>query len=117
VRSKPFLWAVMLPIVAGVLVSWVQLMNAFDLRSGWFWQHIVGRALLSLIPESWLSLSSLKALDHASDDPGLAIGNLLSFGNIADQFASPNFLIGVAAGVAMIAAAIWLRRSRVEAYA
>ncbi|MBS0570147.1 MAG: hypothetical protein JSS28_06040 [Proteobacteria bacterium] len=116
-RSKPFLWAVMLPILAGVLVTWVQLMNAFDLRSGWFWQHIVGRGLLSLIPESWISLSSLKALEHAGDDPGLAIGNLLSFGNIADQFASPNFLIGVAAGVAMIATSIWLRRSRVEAYA
>jgi ABC-2 type transport system permease protein len=116
-RSKPFLWAVMLPIIAGVLVTWVQLMNAFNLHSGWFWQHIVGRSLLSLIPESWISLTSLKTLEHASDDPGIAIGNLLSFGNIADQFASPNFLIGVAAGAAMIAAAIWLRRSRVEAYA
>jgi hypothetical protein len=41
----------------------------------------------------------------------------LSFGSIADQFASPNFLVGVAAGVAMIAAAIWLRRSRIESYA
>jgi ABC-2 type transport system permease protein len=114
-RSKPFLWA-MTPLIAGVIVSWAQLTGSFSFGS-WFWRHIVGRLLLSLIPESWLSLSSLKALDHASDDPGLAIGNLLSFGNIADQFASPNFLIGVAAGVAMIAAAIWLRRSRVEAYA
>jgi ABC-2 type transport system permease protein len=116
-RSKPFLWAVMLPIIAGVLVSWVQLMHVFDLRSGWFWHHIVGRGLLSLVPESWISLESLKALDHAGDDPGLAIGNLLSFGNIADQFATPNFLIGVVVGVAMIAAAIWLRRTRVEAHA
>lgn len=116
-RSKPFLWAVMLPIVAGVINSWMQLMQSFSLQSGWFWRHIVGRILLSLIPESWVNLDSLRALDHAGADPGIALSNLLSFSAIADQFASPNFLIGVAAGTAMIATAIWLRRSRVEAYA
>lgn len=116
-RSKPFLWAVMLPIVSGVIISWMQLMQSFSLQSGWFWRHIVGRLLLSLIPESWINFDSLRALEHAGDDPASAIGNLLSFGAIADQFASPNFLIGVGAGVAMIAMAIWLRRSRVEAYA
>jgi ABC-2 type transport system permease protein len=116
-RSKPFLWAVMLPIVAGVMISWMQLMQSFSLQSGWFWRHVVGRLLLSLIPESWINLDSLRALEHANADPGIALGNLLSFGSIADQFASPNFLVGVAAGVAMIAAAIWLRRSRIESYA
>ena len=116
-RSKPFLWAVMLPIVAGVIISWMQLMQSFSLHSGWFWGHIVGRLLLSLIPESWINLDSLRALDHAGADPSIALSNLLSFDAIADQFTSPNFLIGVAAGAMMIAAAIWLRRSRVEAYA
>lgn len=114
-RSKPFLWAVMLPIIAGVLVSWMQLMNVFDLRSGWFWSHIVGRILLSLVPESWIDMSTLRSLEHI-DNPGDAISNLLSVGSMFDRFATPNFLIGVAAGVAMIAAAIWLRRSRVEAH-
>ena len=116
-RSKPFLWAVMLPIVVGVMITWMQLMQSFSLHSGWFWRHVVGRLLLSLIPESWINLDSLRALEHANADPGIALSNLLSFGAIADQFASPNFLIGVAAGAIMIAAAIWLRRSRVEAYA
>ncbi len=115
-RSKPFLWAVMLPIVSGVIVSWAQLTGSFSF-GGWFWRHIVGRLLLSLIPESWINLDSLRALEHANADPGIALSNLLSFGTIADQFASPNFLIGAAAGVAMIVAAIWLRRRRVEAYA
>jgi ABC-2 type transport system permease protein len=116
-RSKPFLWAVMLPIVAGVMISWMQLMQSFSLQSVWFWRHVVGRLLLSLIPESWINLDNLRALEHAKADPGIALSNLLSFGSIADQFASPNFLIGVAVGAVMIAAAIWLRRSRVEAYA
>lgn len=116
-RSKPFLWAVMLPIVTGVIITWMQLMQSFSLQSGWYWHHVVGRLLLSLIPESWINLDSLRALEHANADPGIALSNLLSFGAIADQFTSPNFLIGVAAGAAMIAAAIWLRRARVEAYA
>ncbi|HXD84198.1 MAG TPA: hypothetical protein VN599_07175, partial [Rudaea sp.] len=114
-RSKPFLWA-MTPLIAGVIVSWAQITQSLSF-SGWFWRHIVGRLLLSLIPESWINLDSLRALDHAGADPSIALSNLLSFGAIADQFASPNFLIGVAAGALMIAAAIWLRRSRVEAYA
>lgn len=116
-RSKPFLWAVMLPVVTGVIITWMQLMQSFSLRSGWFWQHVIGRLLLSLIPESWINLDNLRALEHVNADPGIALSNLLSFSAIADQFASPNFLIGVAAGAAMIAAAIWLRRKRVEAYA
>ena len=114
-RSKPFLWA-MTPLIAGVIVSWTQLTGSFSF-GGWFWRHIVGRLLLSLMPESWINLDGLRALEHANADPGIALGNLLSFGSIAEQFATPNFLIGVAAGAVMIAAAIWLRRSRVEAYA
>src|SRR6185312_6224726 len=62
-RSKPFLWAVMLPIVTGVMITWMQLMQSFSLHSGWFWTHVVGRLLLSLIPESWINLDSLRALD------------------------------------------------------
>jgi ABC-2 type transport system permease protein len=115
-RSKPFLWAVILPIVSAVIISWMQLMQSFSLQSGWFWRHIVGRLLLSLIPESWISFDGLRAFEHAGN-PADAIASLLSFGSIANQFASPNFLIGVVAGTAMIAAAIWLRRTRVEAYA
>ena len=114
-RSKPFLWA-MTPLIAGVIVSWAQITQSLSF-SGWFWRHIVGRLLLSLIPESWVSFDSLRALEHAGGNPAEAIGSLFSFGSIADQFASPNFLIGMAAGAAMIAAAIWLRRTRVEAYA
>ncbi|HMM58435.1 MAG TPA: hypothetical protein PKD77_12715 [Rudaea sp.] len=116
-RSKPFLWAVMLPVVSGVIITWMQVMQSFSLRSGWFWQHVIGRALLSLIPESWINLESLKSLDHVGADPSIALSNLFSFGAIADRMASANFVIGVAAGLAMIAAAIWLRRKRVEAYA
>src|SRR4249919_3732456 len=32
-RSKPFLWAVMIPLFAGIFVSWFDLMNLFDLQT------------------------------------------------------------------------------------
>jgi len=42
---------------------------------------------------------------------------VLSFDNIGSALVSPNLWIGAAAGVAMIAGAIWFRRSRIESYA
>src|SRR5450432_765872 len=65
VRSKPFLWALLLPVVAGVIVSWVNVMQQMSLPSGWFWQHIVGRALLSLVPGGWFDEASFRTLEHA----------------------------------------------------
>ena len=32
-RSKPFLWAVMIPMFAGIFVSWFDLMRGFNLES------------------------------------------------------------------------------------
>jgi len=46
-----------------------------------------------------------------------AIGNLLSFDAFGHLLASPNLWIGAAAGVAMIAGAVYFRRRRVESYA
>ncbi len=35
-KSKPFLWAVMLPLFAGVIVSTTKIMPLFGLTTGWF---------------------------------------------------------------------------------
>jgi ABC-2 type transport system permease protein len=116
-RTKPFLWAVMLPIVAGVLTSIVHLMNSLSLPSGWFWQNVVGRLLLSLVPGTWIDVTGLQALGHDEDRLPQAINDLFSFGAVGHLFASPTFLIGIAAGAAMIFGAIHFRRQRTESYA
>jgi ABC-2 type transport system permease protein len=115
-RSKPFLWAVALPVVSGVLISMIHLMNSLSLPSTWFWRNVVGRLLFSIIPGTWVDAAELRTLDSDDRLPE-ALNNLLSFSSAGHLLSSPNFLIGIAAGVAMIAAAIYFRRRRVESFA
>lgn len=116
VRSKPFLWGLMLPFVAGIVVSSLKLMQDLSLTSTWFWHDVVLRVVFSFIPASWMDFGELKKLDHDDRLPE-AIGNLLSFDSFGHLLAMPSLWIGAAAGVAMIAAAIHFRRRRTESYA
>src|SRR3546814_20608419 len=49
-KSKPFLWALVIPVLSGILVSWFDVMQLFSLRTGWFWSHVVARLLGSALP-------------------------------------------------------------------
>jgi len=107
-RTKPFLWAIALPVATGLLVTWFGIMGLFNLPAGWFWQNIVARALFSAFPGASLI---------ASDDLIHTGKNNLDFmdlGNTYHLLGSANLWIGVAAGVALIVAAIWFRRWRDE---
>ena len=115
-RSKPFLWAVALPVVSGVLISMFHLMNSLSLPSGWYWTNIVGRLLFSIVPGTWVNVADLRHLDGDDRLPE-ALNELLSFNSAGHLLSSPNFLIGIVAGVAMITAAIYFRRRRVESFA
>lgn len=111
-KSKPFLWAIMLPVFAGIFVYWFDLMQLFDLDAGWFWRHIVGRALLSATPASNMVLSDgfgqIARLSHGPE----AFSTLMSLRTAYAGFATADMWIGMAAGAAMIFAAIRLRRWR-----
>ncbi len=108
-KSKPFLWAIMIPVFAGIFVTWFDLMQFFDLQPGWFWKNIVGRALGSLIPGSWMFHEpATGAMVHGPE----SFSRLTSIGSAYHVFATPQLWIGAAAGVAMIFAAIRLRRWR-----
>jgi ABC-2 type transport system permease protein len=109
-RGKPFLWAIALPVGAGVIVSWFGLMGMAGQPSGWFWKNVVGRLLGSLIPGGWVgNASPLVVPSH--DDPA-AVLEALDLSYHYSALASPSLWIGAAAGVAMIAGAIWFRRWR-----
>jgi ABC-2 type transport system permease protein len=116
VRSKPFLWGMMLPIAAGLVVTMSKILDSSSMVA-WFWANIVARLELSLVPGLWLKLSALQELSHSELKGPEAIVGLLSFSRLAEVLTSPSLLIGAAAGAAMIGGAIWLRRTRVEAYA
>ena len=109
-KSKPFLWAIMIPLFAGIFVSWFDLMQLVNLDSSWFWRHVVGRSLLSLVPGSWMG-------DVAEMSGGLesaTISNFLGVRSMYSVFATPQMWVGVVAGAAMIFGAIRLRRWRDE---
>jgi ABC-2 type transport system permease protein len=109
-RSKPFLWAIALPVGAGVIASWFGFLDMLGVDSRWVWKHIVGRMLGSLLPGSWAGSVSPLAL-HDNDNPRAVLDGL----GLAYQYsalAAPSAWIGALAGAAMIAAAIWFRRWR-----
>lgn len=111
-KSKPFLWAIMIPLFAGIFVTWFDLMQFFDEGAAWFWQHVVARLLLSTVPGSDLFY---RGADFDLAPGGIErVHQLLSVGTTYGAFARPEIWIGAAVGVAMIFAAIRLRRWRDE---
>jgi len=106
-KSKPFLWAVMLPLFAGIIVSTTKLMHVFDMTTGWFWQHIVGRLLLGTVPGMDL-VYRLSASDQARNVESLAA--LMSPAEQLKTLAMPDLWIGAMFGVAFIVLAIVLRK-------
>ena len=108
-RSKPFLWALLAPLAAGVIVSWFGLMGLFNLGSGWFWKNVVSRMLLSLIPGGWIRDAA--QIENEPSDPSIILDHIGLAHNYA-TLASPDLWIGALAGIMLISAAIWLRRWR-----
>jgi ABC-2 type transport system permease protein len=109
-RTKVFLWAVGVPVLAGVLLSWFNAMFDFGWHIDWFWKNIVARGLLSVVPGSWFGF-----VEPAG---GMNHDGSVNFGFLVAQswktLASANAWIGVAAGAAMIYVATRLRRWKDE---
>lgn len=110
-RSKPFLWAVALPVATGLLVSWFGLMGLFNLPTTWFWSNIVQRALFSVFPGSGslFGLHGESVAQHFGANPGLGF---MDVGTTYQLFGSANLWAGVVIGTALLAGAAWFRRWR-----
>jgi ABC-2 type transport system permease protein len=106
-RSKPFLWAVVLPVAVGIVIGWFNLLGTVDVQNSWYWRHVVGRVLLSVFPGGWLT----QVQNIGGDDPAEVLSSLGVMHTYA-VLGSPNIWIGVAAATAMLIGAIWFRRWR-----
>jgi ABC-2 type transport system permease protein len=110
-RSKVFLWAVGTPLVTALLLLWAEKAMHIGINSAWFVSNIVCRLLLSVVPGAWLLFDDARVLTanvpHRLPVPQIFAESWSTLGNA-------NVWIGVAAGAAMIAAAIWMRRRREE---
>ncbi|HEV7816029.1 MAG TPA: hypothetical protein VGP06_13140 [Janthinobacterium sp.] len=112
-RSKVFLWAVGVPLLAALLAVWAGRALALDLNGPWFFEHIVGHILLGVVPGCWLLFerAGLSA-DFIDGSRHIDMGDI--FTQSWATLASPGAWTGVAAGAAMLYAAVWLRRRRDE---
>lgn len=110
-RSKPFLWAVGMPLLVGALVSWFNALFEMGWKIEWFWAHIIGRGLLSVSPGSWFPyLSDARGIEFNAQ--GSHVTQVLA--QSWQAFTLPSMWIGLVVGVAMLYAAIRLRRYRDE---
>jgi ABC-2 type transport system permease protein len=110
-RSKPFMWAVLLPIVALFANWWVGLLGGPHLSGDLNLASMLGRLLFSIMPGSWVAARS--GLDIVRQAFGVDF-NGLAFSWMSSLLATPNLWIGAIAGVALLAGAIWLRGRRIE---
>ncbi len=117
VRSKPFLWAVLVPVLAIIADKWLGLLGAPSLSGQIPLGYVLGRLLFSVMPGSWLGLSKFNlsneqvTLDIADNSHVL---NSLSPSHVYGVLTTANLWIGVAGGILLLTAAIWVRGRRIE---
>jgi len=112
-KSKPFLWALVIPVLSGVMVSWFDLMQMFSLKTSWYWGHVVARLLGSAWPGADLVFrGDFKQFSHINQPEDL--DRVFSVAAAWAGLADIEVWIGAAVGIAMISAAIRLRRWRDE---
>ncbi|MEW5836202.1 MAG: hypothetical protein AB1832_14160 [Pseudomonadota bacterium] len=109
-RTKPFLWAVVLPVAAGLLTTWFGIMGLFNLPAGWFWKEIVVRGLFSVFPGG--SFTAYNGSAHSLTINGESGLDIMDLSRSWAAVGTPNLWIGVVVGAGLIAGAIWFRRWR-----
>ncbi|HEY5798744.1 MAG TPA: hypothetical protein VIT92_00910 [Burkholderiaceae bacterium] len=111
-RGKALVWAVGVPLLAGMIASWSEKAMNIGWDASWFWENIVARGLLGLLPGLWLKVGGLHASDMMAPAhyPDLALLVSRSWSTLLQ----PQVWIGAAVGAAMIYGAIRLRGSKEE---
>ena len=108
------LWAVGIPLVTIVLLKWFNFLlgqvSTTIIDLDWFVEQVVVRGLGGLLPGIWLGEADMSVFEDAERgiDPAMLLGQSYL------TLATPGVWLGVAAGVAMLYAAVRLRRFRDE---
>ncbi|VXB61722.1 conserved membrane hypothetical protein [Luteimonas sp. 9C] len=106
-KSKPFLWALLIPLALGVATSMTGLLQVIGLDRHWLWGNVISRMLLGTVPVTHRDLSLMQS-------GALPTSELFSISGLYSNFAAPSMWIGLIAGAVMIVIAIRLRRWREE---
>ena len=120
-RSRPIAWAILPLMLLGWAITFSGLLQNFALPSSWYLRNVFMRLLLSIVPASWLWSESgfdKSAIGQVIDGTSAVSGShetlVLQWNWIFSALSRPDMWIGVAAGVAMLAAAVYFRRRRIE---
>jgi ABC-2 type transport system permease protein len=115
-KSKPFLWAVGVPVVALVIIKWINAalenFSGQTLLLSHYASDVVARILGGIVPGIWFTFqghgpAGMRPGENGVDMSGLVSQSYLSLAGI-------DAWIGVAMGVLMLYAAIRMRRWRDE---
>ena len=105
----PILWAVGIPVIIGVLLSFSAGITGINIPHEWYWENIVGRLFGGFVPGVWLAFfdvtSDVTVRNNAPGGGDILQASWAILGYV-------KVWIAVAAGVAMTYAAIRLRRYR-----
>ena len=105
-RSRPFLWAIGVPVFAVWLVQWSNEVLHYSQDTQWLWFDVLARSLFSGSFAAWFT-------SGLGGSPDLYVPLSMDF--VVDSWRAlglPSLWIGALAGIAMIAIAIRLRRWR-----
>ncbi len=116
-KRFPFLWAVMLPFLTCAMVSLVAVITGaatgIKFPHGALWYTLWYRGVMSIIPGTWYALPQVREkIEGVTVDTPDDLVKLIDLSQSWHAFATLDLWIGVAAGVAFIAGAIYLRRWR-----
>jgi len=112
-RSKVFLWAVGTPVIVTLLLVWAQKALMFGIDAAWFANHITNRILLGVVPGAWLAFSK-SDISIAHQEHKLPLPDAI-FSASWSTLGGISVWLGAAAGIGMIAVAVYMRRRREEA--
>ncbi len=110
-RTKPFLWAVLIPILACVIISMMNILPGLNLNLGAVWYVVVFRGLLSVAPGAWYGRIGTSSGNGEINTPE-ELANAIDLRDSWHAFATVDLWIGVVVGVALIAGAVYMRRWR-----
>jgi ABC-2 type transport system permease protein len=115
-KSKPFMWAVGVPVVALVVIKWINAalenFSGQTLLLAHYANDVVARILAGIVPGIWFVFqghgqAGMHPAGNGADMSALVPQSYMSL-------AGPDAWIGVVLGVAMLVAAIRVRRWRDE---
>ena len=111
-RSKPFLWAVLLPLLAVFLNFWFGALGLPNFDNLVALKDVAARLLLSVMPGGWIGDDAWRSMRHAFDDDNVVRN--FDPSRVYALLGTANLWIGAAVGAALAFAASWLRGRRIE---